>query len=226
MKVTEGAGNRDRASGMPVLALDASSIKKSEKLKGKEKVQEKAAARKRTLQIVSVVAVIIIVIAGVTAYISLYNPFVVAAPGDKVSVVYTGMFENKTVFETNTNSSPITFTVGSGRMIKGFDAAVQGMKIGETKTVTIPSDQAYGPYDPSLVQIVPRSMFPENTSFYPGEPFGFRSSATGQSYLVHVTSAGVAVDANSALAGQDLVFTIKVTGITKAGSGSSAAGSS
>jgi peptidylprolyl isomerase len=204
-------------------------MKKSEKLKGKEKVQEKAAARKRTLQIVSVVAVIIIVIAGVTAYISLYNPFVVAAPGDKVSVVYTGMFENKTVFETNTNSSPITFTVGSGQMIKGFDAAVQGMKIGETKTVTIPSDQAYGPYDPSLVQIVPKSMFPANTSFYPGEPFGFRSAATGQSYLVHVvnvTSKGVAVDANSALAGQDLVFTIKVTGITKAGSGSSAAGSS
>jgi FKBP-type peptidyl-prolyl cis-trans isomerases 2 len=204
-------------------------MKKSEKLKGKEKVQEKAAAKKRTLQIVAVIAVIVIVITGVTAYISLYNPFAVAATGDKVSVVYTGMFENKTVFDTNTNTSPISFTVGSGQMIKGFDAAVQGMKVGETKTVTIPSDQAYGAYDPSLVQIVPKSMFPANTTLYPGEAFGFRSAATGQSYLVHVvnvTSAGVAVDANSALAGQDLVFTIKVTGITKASSGSSAAGSS
>jgi len=54
-------------------------MKKSEKLKGKEKVQEKAASRKRTLRIVSVVAVIIIVIAGVTAYLSLYNPFVVVS---------------------------------------------------------------------------------------------------------------------------------------------------
>jgi peptidylprolyl isomerase len=204
-------------------------MKKSEKLKGKEKVQEKAESRKRTLRIVTVVAVIIIVIAGVTAYISLYNPFVVAASGDKVSVVYTGMFENKTVFDTNTNTSPISFTVGSGQMIKGFDAAVQGMKVGETKTVTIPSDQAYGAYDPSLVQIVPKSMFPANTTLYPGEAFGFRSSTTGQSYLVHVvnvTSAGVAVDANPALVGQDLVFEIKVTGITKASSGSSSAGSS
>jgi len=204
-------------------------MKKSEKLKGKEKVQEKAAARKRTIQIVAVVAVIIIVIAGVTAYISLYNPFVVVASGDTVSVVYTGMFENKTVFETNTNTTPISFTVGSGQMITGFDAAVRGMKIGEKKTVTIPYDQAYGAYDPSLVQIVSKDKFPANMTLYPGEALGFKSSTTGQSYLVHVinvTSAGVAIDANPTLAGENLIFEIQVKGITKGSSGSTAAGSS
>jgi len=204
-------------------------MKKSEKLKGKEKVQEKAAARKRTIQIVAVVAVIIIVIAGVTAYISLYNPFVVVASGDTVSVVYTGMFENKTVFDTNTNTSPLSFTVGSGQMIQGFDAAVRGMKIGEKKTVTIPSDQAYGAYNPALVQIIPKSKFPANATLSPGERFYFQSSVDGSTTVVsvvNVTSAGVAVDANSPLAGQDLVFDIQVTGIKKASSGSTAAGSS
>ncbi len=199
-------------------------MKKSEKLKGKEKVQEKAASRKRNIRIAAAVAVIIIVIVGMTAYLSLYNPFVIVASGDTVSVVYTGMYENKTVFDTNTNTTPISFTVGSGQMIKGFDAAVRGMKIGETKTVTIPYDQAYGAYDPSLVQILPKDKFPSNLTLYPGEALGFKSSTTGQSYLVHVvnvTSAGVAIDANSALAGQNLTFEIKVTGITKGSSSTS-----
>jgi len=203
-------------------------MKKSEKLKGKEKVQEKAAARKRNIRIAVVVAVIVMVIAGVTAYISLYNPFVVAAPGDTVSVVYTGMYENKTVFDTNVNKTPLSFTIGAGTMIPGFDAAVRGMKIGETKTVTIPYDQAYGAYDPDLVQIVPRDKFPANTTLYPGEPLGFRSSVNGKSYIVYVvniTSAGVAVDANSPLAGQNLTFDIRVTGITKASSESTVSGS-
>jgi len=199
-------------------------MKKSEKLKGKEKVQEKAATKKRNIRIAAAAAVIVIVIAAVAVYMSLFNPFVVAAPGDTVSVVYTGMFENKTVFDTNTNTSPISFTVGSGKMITGFDAAVRGMKIGEKKTVTIPYDQAYGAYNPDLVQIVPKDRFPANLTLYPGQELGFKSSTTGQSYLVYVinvTSAGVAIDANSPLAGQNLVFEIQVTGITKGSSGKS-----
>jgi len=199
-------------------------MKKSEKLKGKEKVQEKAATKKRNIRIAAAAAVIVIVIAAVAVYMSLFNPFVVAAPGDTVSVAYTGMFENKTVFDTNTNTSPISFTVGSGKMITGFDAAVRGMKIGEKKTVTIPYDQAYGAYNPELVQIVPKDRFPANLTLHTGQELGFKSSTTGQSYLVYVinvTSAGVAIDANSPLAGQNLVFEIQVTGITKGSSGKS-----
>lgn len=196
-------------------------MKKSEKLKGKEKVQEKAAAHTRNVRIAVAAAVIAIVVVGATAYISLYNPFIVAEAGDTVNVTYTGMFENKTVFQTNVNSTPLTFTIGSGKMIPGVDTAVRGMNIGEKKTVTIPYDQAYGAYDPALVQTIPISKFPANTTITPGEMFYFQSSVTGgitRVTVVNVTSTNVTVDANSPLAGQNLTFDLQVTAIKKGSS--------
>ena len=100
-------------------------------------------------------------------------PPVVAAVGDTVNVTYTLMFDNKTVYQTNVNTSPFTFTVGSGQVLPGFDAAVRGMKVNEEKTVTIPADQAYV-YNPALVQIVPKSLFQTNQTIYPGEKAYFR----------------------------------------------------
>ncbi|MFA7694725.1 MAG: FKBP-type peptidyl-prolyl cis-trans isomerase [Methanoregula sp.] len=193
-------------------------MKKSEKLRGKEKVQEKTAARKRQLKLAGIVGVVAIVVICIAAYFMVFNPLVVAEAGDTVNVTYTGMFENKSVFDTNVNKSALSFTIGSGHMIPGFDAAVRGMKKYEEKTVTIPYDQAYGAYDPSLIMMIPQSKFPANQSITPGQKFYFQSSADGSVTsvsVVNVTSAGVAVDANSPLAGQNLTFEIKVTDIRK-----------
>jgi peptidylprolyl isomerase len=198
-------------------------MKKSEKLKGKEKV----AARRQQYKWMGVAAVVAIIIVCVAVYFVVYNPLVVAAAGDTVSVTYTGMFENKTVFDSNVNTTPLTFTIGAGKMIPGFDAAVRGMKVNEEKTVTIPYDQAYGAYNPQLVQTVPVSKFPANQTISPGEKFYFQSSVDGRTTVVtvvNVTSSGVAVDANSPLAGQNLTFDIKIDSIQKGSSGSTATG--
>jgi len=140
---------------------------------------------------------------------------VVAGSGDTVSVVYTGMFDNGTVFDTNVNLTPLTFMVGAGQMIPGFDAAVLGMRVNEKKTVTIPYTQAYGAYNPQLVAIVPLSQFPAQQTLQPGERLYMRSQdgSTRAVTVVNVTSAGVAIDANSQLAGQDLTFNIQVVDI-------------
>jgi peptidylprolyl isomerase len=202
--------------------LDMSTMKKSEKLKGKEKV---AAQRQQYKTVGIVVAVVAIILAGIAAYFVFFVPPVVVAVGDTVSVTYTGTFDNGTVFDTNANKSALTFTVGGGRMIPGFDAAVRGMKVNEKKTVTIPSDQAYGAYNPALVQIVPMSKFPDNETLYPGEPLEFQSSVDGSThivYVVNVTAAGVAVDANSPLAGKNLTFAITIDSLQKTGTGTSA----
>jgi peptidylprolyl isomerase len=201
-------------------------MKKSEKLKGKEKV----AARKQQYKTAGiVVAVVAIILAGIAAYFVLIVPPVVVAVGDTVGVTYTGMLDNGTIFDSNANKSPLTFTVGGGQMIPGFDAAVRGMKVNEEKTVTIPSDQAYGAYNPALVQIINQSKFPANQTLYPGEPLEFQSSVDGSThivYVVNVTAAGVAVDGNSPLVGQNLTFDIKIDTIQKASSGSTATGTS
>jgi len=67
----------------------------------------------------------------------------VVESGDTVSVEYTGMFEDGEVFDSS-SGQPLSFQVGAGMMIPGFDSAVVGMEVGESQTVTLPPDQAYG----------------------------------------------------------------------------------
>lgn len=190
-------------------------MKKSEKLKGKEKV----AAQKQLYKKIGIAAVIAIVAICAVAYVAFFYPFVVAEKGDTVSVTYTGMFENKTVFQTNVNTTPLSFTLGSGKVIPGFDAAVTGMKKNEEKTVNIPYDQAYGSYDPRLVLSLPKSKFTSDETIIPGQQI-YIQSTIDQSVIpvtvINITSSNVTVDANSPLVGQNLTFYIKVLDIKKA----------
>ena len=64
--------------------------------------------------------------------------------GDYVAVDYTGKLEDGTEFDSSAGKQPLAFEVGAGQMIPGFDNGVQGMKLGESKTITIPPEQAYG----------------------------------------------------------------------------------
>ena len=94
----------------------------------------------------------------------------VVASGATITVDYIGRLNDKEVFDTSVKSvaeaagtySPqrnydegLSFTVGAGQMIKGFDEAVVGMKVGETKTVHIPAEKAYGKRDENLILRVP-----------------------------------------------------------------------
>ncbi len=74
-----------------------------------------------------------------------------AAPGDTVRVTYRMAFPGSEPFESNENRTPIEFILGSGVMIKGFDQAIVGMRPGETKTVIIPPELAYGQRDERVV---------------------------------------------------------------------------
>ena len=69
-----------------------------------------------------------------------------AAPGKQVSVQYKGTLVDGTEFDSSykRNSEPLQFTVGAGQMIPGFDYGVRGMKVGGTRTITIPPELGYG----------------------------------------------------------------------------------
>ncbi|HYH85371.1 MAG TPA: FKBP-type peptidyl-prolyl cis-trans isomerase, partial [Pyrinomonadaceae bacterium] len=65
--------------------------------------------------------------------------------GDHVRVHYTGRLANGQVFDSSRDGEPLEFTVGAGEVIPGFDEALRGMRVGESKTVEIESEDAYGP---------------------------------------------------------------------------------
>jgi peptidylprolyl isomerase len=137
------------------------------------------------------------------------------AKGNKVTVEYTGMLEDGTVFDSTKGKEPISFIVGKGEVIKGFDDAVVGMKKGEQKKITITQDQGYGPRDEKLIQKVPRTVFPAEMKLEKGMGFSFKTP-TGQ--MIHATIAeadliNVNLDMNHPLSGRTLVFELKVTEI-------------
>jgi len=139
-----------------------------------------------------------------------------AAIGDSVSVFYTGMFTNGTVFDSNVNGTPITFTVGSHQVIPGFENALVGMKAGQTKIVHIPVDQAYGPYKPEYIHVINRTGSLATMELTEGAMLTYRNPSTNTMSMVkilNVTPETVTVDENSPLAGEPLTFTIDLVSI-------------
>jgi peptidylprolyl isomerase len=132
--------------------------------------------------------------------------------GDKVRVHYTGRLDDGTIFDTSQGREPLTFVVGKGQLIKGFEDAVIGMEVGEKKTVKILSKDAYGPHREELVLTVPRKDFPphieprEGLALRMREPDGDVIRLT----IKEVTEDTVTLDANHPLAGQDLTFEIEM----------------
>jgi peptidylprolyl isomerase len=133
----------------------------------------------------------------------------VAGVGDTVRVHYTGSLDDGTVFDTSRDGDdPLQFVVGGGRMIVGFDNAVRGMAVGETITVQIPPDEAYGEVDPALIVEVPIDQAPE------GLAVGDQVSLSGLPAVVTaVTDEAITVDANGRLAGKTLTFEIELVSI-------------
>ncbi len=140
-----------------------------------------------------------------------------AKAGDTVRVHYTGTLADGTAFDSSAGREPLAFTVGSEQVIPGFDQALLGMEPGDTKTVEIPAREAYGPYRPEMLLHVPREQFPEGLDPQVGEELQL-SQPDGQALAVRVAEVSdeaVTLDANHALAGEDLTFEITLEEIAE-----------
>ena len=138
-----------------------------------------------------------------------------AKNGDKVKVHYTGKLTNGEQFDSSTGREPLEFTVGAGQMIKGFDAAIPGMVVGDKKTINIPAEEGYGEKDPNAIIEFPRENVPADMQLEPGMPLTL-SNQQGQPVpviVVEVKDDIIILDANHFLAGQELVFDIELVSI-------------
>ena len=135
--------------------------------------------------------------------------------GDTVKVHYTGKLVDGTVFDTSVGSEPLEFTLGQGKVIAGFEQALVGMKVGESKTFTIPADQAYGQRRDDMVLEVGRDELPASINPEVGMQLQMNQGDGGITIvtITEVTETAVKIDANHPLAGQDLTFDIELVEI-------------
>jgi FKBP-type peptidyl-prolyl cis-trans isomerase 2 len=147
-----------------------------------------------------------------------------AKTGDTVKVHYTGRLQDGTVFDTSVGSEPLEFTLGQGQVIPGFEQAVIGMQVGESKTVTIPVDQAYGPRRDDMILEVNRDELPDDLEPEVGMQLQMNHGDGGIVIvtITEVSETTIKVDANHPLAGQDLVFDIELVEIGASQSGTGA----
>lgn len=138
-----------------------------------------------------------------------------AKSGDTVRIHYTGTLDDGTEFDSSAGREPLEFALGDGQVIPGFNEAVDGMTVGQSKSVRILPEQAYGERHDQLVQEVPKSALPDEIEPAVGMQLQSRSPEGHVMNLVVTGVAGdtVTVDGNHPLAGQALTFSIELVEI-------------
>ncbi len=134
--------------------------------------------------------------------------------GDTVRVHYTGTLADGSEFDTSRGRDPLSFTLGEGSVIPGFETAVAELEVGGTVTVTIPAAQAYGERIDEATQEVPLDAFGDSL---PQVGWGVElQGPEGQrvnAMVAEITDEFVTLDFNHPLAGQDLTFDLELVQI-------------
>jgi|SRR3989339_716749 len=137
--------------------------------------------------------------------------------GDKLKVDYEGRFESGEVFDSSKHgehSHPLEFEAGSGQVIAGFDSAVLGMKVGESKEFKINAKEAYGESNPQLIREIPRNVLPQDQE--PKVGMMLIMNAGDKQMPVRISEVSkdtIKIDLNHPLAGKNLIFKITLVSI-------------
>lgn len=134
---------------------------------------------------------------------------------DKVQVHYKGSLTTGEVFDSSEGKAPLEFTLGTGQIIPGFESAVLGMQVEETKTINIPAAEAYGEAKDELVQEIPNAQLSPDLKLEVGMQLMSKTPEGQEIPIVvkEVKEETFIVDANHPLAGKDLVFDLTLVGI-------------
>ncbi|MDD4527098.1 MAG: peptidylprolyl isomerase [Candidatus Margulisbacteria bacterium] len=134
---------------------------------------------------------------------------------DNIKVHYTGKLEDGTVFDSSEGREPLAFKVGVGHVIQGFDEGVLGMKVAEKKEIFIPMEKAYGKYSEDLIVSFLKEQLPEDMDFEVGLKLQMPSEHGMMIPITvkEVTDKEVFLDANSDLAGKNLIFDVQLVEI-------------
>lgn len=131
--------------------------------------------------------------------------------GDKVKVHYTGRLEDGSVFSTSAGSKPLRLTIGRGRYIRGLEEAILGLEAGKSKTVVVPPEKAFGPYQQGKYIEVDRKRLPPYVNPKVGQKFQLKSEDTTLTTRVEeVHEDKIWLNGNHPLAGKKLTFDVEL----------------
>ena len=133
--------------------------------------------------------------------------------GNTVKVHYTGKFEDGSVFDSSVNNEPISIQIGSKQVIPGFENALLGMTIGESKTITLSPEEGYGLPRQEMIQEIQRALVPADVTE------GVELTTTTEqgvynAVVLEIKDETVLLDFNHPLAGKNLVFDLELVEIS------------
>ncbi len=134
-----------------------------------------------------------------------------AKSGDMVTVRYDGFLSSGELFDSSQDTGPIEFQIGDNSVLAGFNNGIIGMRVGETREIILPPEEAYGLKKNELIETFPRSAFPEEMEIKPGLVLGIPMENDGQpqkipAQVAAVDGEGVKLDFNHPLAGQEITY--------------------
>ena len=134
--------------------------------------------------------------------------------GTTVTLHFSLTLENGHIVDSNFDASPATFTVGDGNLLPGFESPLMGLVDGDEREFSILPENAFGQHNPQNVQAVERNNF-EDGELELGTMFSFQNG-DGElpGVVVEVQDNEVMVDFNHPLAGQIILFTVKIISVT------------
>jgi peptidylprolyl isomerase len=138
-----------------------------------------------------------------------------AQQGDTVTVHYTGKLDSGEVFDSSKGREPLEFEVGGGQVIAGFDRAVEGLEVGESREVRIEPEDGYGAPREDLIVDVDRGQFPPDSDPEVGQQVQVQVSP-GQNRVATIRNVGddsIKLDLNHPLAGKALSFDVELVEI-------------
>lgn len=140
-----------------------------------------------------------------------------AKKGDTIKVHYTGRLADGSIFDSSQDREPLEVTLGAGSVIAGFDKGLTGMALGETKTINIPADDAYGEIRQDMIAEVDRKDIPSEIKPEVGQELELTQADNN---IINVTISKIeddkiTIDANHPLAGKELIFDLEMIEIVE-----------
>ncbi len=138
--------------------------------------------------------------------------------GVQVTMHFSLSLESGEVIDSNFEGEPVTFTVGDGNLLPGFETALFGLKEGDEAALVVPPERGFGDHNPENVQVIEREQFPADAELQPGLMLTFSDAQNNElpGVVSEVSDESVTVDFNHPLAGRDIRFTVKIIEVAPA----------